>query len=211
MSADPTLVAELGRDGCWPFVAVKIALPGKTLRLLDGAAVLTIAGEVYTGEDDDYGAIYAVDPIDEDMGDEAPELRFVFMPRDGAALATLANPAMQGSAVTVMVGAADVATATPIGTPELVFLGEVDVATADSSRGSRLIEFEVRSVFERLFEVDEGERASDGFHQSIWPGELGMNMMTGTADKLYWGATPPAGTLGAQLGRIFSRANQSFN
>ena len=193
---DPALTAALAADGVWLFGAVKIELPGKTLRLLDGSAVMTIGGETYAGSDADFGTLAAIDVISEDQEDEAPELQFSFFPSDAASLATLANPAMQGATVTVMVGAANIATMTPIGTPEIVFLGEVDVATMRSGEGQRMVEFTVVSVFERLFEVDEGQRATDGFHQSIWPGEKGLDGMTGTAQKLYWGAKPPSGSGG---------------
>ena len=189
---DPTLTAALAADGVWLFGAVKIELPDKTLRLLDGSAVLTIGGETYGGEDPDFGTLAAIDSISENGDDEAPELRFTFYPNSAASLATLANPAMQGAIVTIMVGAANIATMTPIGTPEIVFLGEIDVATMRSGDGQRVVEFTVVSVFERLFEVDEGQRATDGFHQSIWPGETGLAGMTGVTQRLYWGAKPPS-------------------
>jgi len=204
---DPTLTAALAADGVWLFGAVKIELPGKTLRLLDGSAVMTIGGEAYSGADADFGTLAAIDVITDNQEDEAPELRFSFFPVDGVATATLANPAMQGARVTIMVGAANIATMAPIGTPEIVFLGEVDVATLRTGEGQRVVEFTVVSVFERLFEVDEGQRASDGFHQSIWPGERGLDGMTGTTKKLYWGAKPPASS-GATAGGAGSGATR---
>jgi hypothetical protein len=103
---------------------------------------------------------------------------------------------MQGSRVTVLVGVVDPATGIAIGTPEVLFLGEIDVPTLRLGEKSRQVEFTVVSVFERLFEVDEGERASDGFHQSIWPGELGLSLVNGTEEKLWWGAKAPAGSTG---------------
>lgn len=196
MSADPTLSAELARDGAWAFCAIKIELPARTLYLLDGAGLVIIDGHEYTGEDPDFGTIAAIEPIEESMDAEAPEVRLVCFPPSATASVDLANPAMQGARVTIMVGAMDPATSLPIGQPEVLFLGQIDVATLHLSKASRVVEFSLRSVFELLFETDEGERATDGFHQSIWPGELGFQYVTGASEKLWWGANPPAGATG---------------
>lgn len=193
MSIDPTLQAALGQDGAWIFGAIRIALPGATLRLLDGAAVATIDGETYAGSDPVFGTLASLDEISAGIGDEAPELKLSLYPADGTAAATLASPAMQGSEVRIMVGAINPATGALIGTPELKFLGEIDVPTLINGQGQRMVEYSIVSVFERLFEVDEGQRATEGFHQSIWPSELGLSFMTGTEDKLWWGGKPPAG------------------
>lgn len=203
MSADPTLVAALGADNAWPFCAVKIELPAKTLRLLDGSGIVTVGSETYTGSDSDFGTISAVKEVEESMDRQAPELQFVFSPSDAAAAVDLVNPAMQGSRVTIMIGCANPETGFAIGTPEVIFLGEVDVPTLRISEGERQVEFTVVSVFERFFAVDEGERATDGFHQSRWPGELGLSMVTGTEEKLWWGAKAPAGSTGAYPGVVY--------
>jgi hypothetical protein len=193
MSADPTLSAELARDGAWAFCAIKIELLARTLYMLEGAGIVTIDGHAYISEDPDFGAIAAIEPIEDSMDAQAPELRLVCFPPSATAAVDLANPEMQGAPVTVMVGAMDPATSLPIGQPEVLFLGQIDVATLHLAKGSRAVEFNVRSVFELLFETDEGERATDGFHQSIWPGELGLQYVTGVQEKLWWGANPPSG------------------
>jgi hypothetical protein len=95
----------------------------------------------------------------------------------------------------LMAGAADPATGLVIGQPEVLFLGEIDVPTINIDQaGARTLEYTIVSVFERLFEVEEGQRASNGWHQTIWPGELGLDFMTGTDVNLYWGVKPPKGT-----------------
>lgn len=192
--ADPVLTAALAADGAWLLGAVKIELPEHTIRLIDGSAEVWIGGEKYAGEDDVFGTLAAIEQIGEDMGDEAPEVRLALYPKNASALATLANPAMQGCRVTIMLGAVDPATMTPIGQPEVVFLGEIDTATLVTGDSGRRVEYSIVSVFDRLFEVDEGQRASDGWHQSIWPGERGLEYMTGTTDPLYWGSKPPSGS-----------------
>ncbi|UZW54066.1 hypothetical protein NUH86_11020 [Sphingobium sp. JS3065] len=189
---DPTLKNALAQPSVLLFGALKIALPTYTLRLLDGAGTLQIAGETYVGCDDLFGTIAELSELTEEIGDQAPEITIKLLPPNISAAATLASPDMQGCSVQLLVGAVNMTTGTVIGVPEVVFLGEVDVPTVDiDAQGERSVSFTVVSVFERLFEVEEGQRASNGWHQSIWPGELGLEHMTGTDVNLYWGAKPP--------------------
>lgn len=183
------------------FGALKIELPDYTLRLLDGSAVLQIGTEIYRGKDETFGTIAALSEMDEDMEDSAPEVTVTLFPPDVSAAAVLSHPNMQGSVATILVGAVDSASGAVIGTPEILFLGEIDVPVIGvSERGERTIEFSIVSVFERLFEVEEGQRASNGWHQSIWPGELGLEYMTGTDVNLYWGVKPPKGRMTTRTG-----------
>lgn len=195
--ADPLLTAALGLDNAIFFAAMKIDLPARSLYFLDGAGIVVIDGNTYRGEDSEFGTVNSIDIISEDIGDSAPEINVSLFPKDGVAAATLANPAMQGSVVTIMVGALNASTGLIIGQPEIKFLGEIDVPTLNVRQGERVVEFTAVSVFERLFEVDEGVRASDGWHQSIWPGERGLEYMVETDKNLYWGAKKPAGQTGS--------------
>lgn len=52
------------------------------------------------------------------------------------------------------------------------------------------------SSSERFFEDNEGARLSDGFHQEVWPGELGMANATGIGKRDYWGADKAPSGLG---------------
>lgn len=192
---DPTLQAALEGDVLYLYGAIKIEFPDHTLRLLDGAGELTIGGEVYSGEDAILGTLDSIDELPEDIGDEAPQIRLTLNPADAEASATLTAATVQGSTITIMMGAYDPSTNLAVGVPETLFYGELDVPTLDTSGGSREITYTAVSVFERLFEVREGERASDGWHQSIWPGELGLEYMTGTVKNLYWGAKRPLTTV----------------
>ncbi|GLT01811.1 hypothetical protein GCM10007897_32090 [Sphingobium jiangsuense] len=189
--------AALSQPVVWLFGAIRIDMGGiggrlSPLCLLDGAGQLTINGETYVGADDFFGAIDSIDVISEADGEEAPEIRLSLLPPSTSAAAQLASPLMQGREVRVMVGAIDPTTGLTIGQPEIKFLGEIDVPTLSVSEGQRSLEFTVVSAFERLFEVEDGVRAQDGWHQSIWPGEKGLEYMTGTDKNLYWGARPPA-------------------
>lgn len=191
---DPVMQAAL--EGEYPFLfgAVQINFPDYTLRLLDGSGELEIGGQLFVGEDETFGVLDSISEHEEVIGDEAPEMTISFLPPDGAAAATLAHPLMQGSMVMIMIGVFDPNANIVIGTPEVIALCEVDVPTLELSEGGqRTVSYSLVTVFERLFEVREGERASDGWHQSIWPGELGLEHMTGTVKNLYWGAKPPTG------------------
>lgn len=188
---DPVLQAALQDDAPFLFGAVEVALPGYTIRVLDGAGEITIGGHKFVGDDPVFGTLASIDATEETIGDEAPELTIGFLPPDASAAASLASAAMQGSIVRIMLGAFDPMSNTVIGAPEQLFLGEIDVPTLETSEGHRSVSFTVVSVFERLFEVNEGERASDGWHQSIWPGERGLEYMTGTVKNLYWGTKRP--------------------
>lgn len=212
---DPTLKAALGQPTVWLFGALKIVFPDYTLRLLDGSAQLVIGGETYVGIDPVFGTISSISELDEEIGDSAPEITITLFPPDVSATAVLSHPSMQGSVVTLMVGAVDPVSGAVIGNPEPVFLGEIDVPTIDiAPDGQRSVTYSVVSVFERLFEVEEGQRASDGWHQSIWSGELGLEYMTGTDVNLYWGAKPPASAVtakGFDAARAAINRGQSFS
>jgi hypothetical protein len=208
---DPTLSAALQVDAPFLFGAIKIEFPGgQTMRLLDGSGELTMPnGEKYTGEHPVLGTLVSIDAIAETMDAEAPEVRATLSPADAVATASLTNSTVQGVPVTIMLGAFDPDTNLVIGVPEVVFYGEIDVPLIELGQGSREISYSIVSVFERLFELREGERAADGFHQSIWPGELGLEYVTGTVKNLYWGSkrTVPATVGRAQgFGAAFGQA-----
>jgi hypothetical protein len=211
--ADPALTAALAVDGVWLFGAIRIDLAGiggrpGPLCLIDGAGRLTINGEVYSGSDDVFGSIESIDAISEAEGEEAPEIRLSMLAPQAGGAAQLANPAMQGREVRVMVGAMNPHTGLVIGQPEVKFLGEIDVPTLEVSEAGRRVEFSIVSVFERLFEVEDGSRAQDGWHQSYHPGERGFEFMTGTDKNLYWGGKKPAG---AYTGRGYYQPARTDN
>ena len=191
---DPTLQAALAAPAPWIFGAVEIVLPDYTLRLLDGSSQLAINGHLFIGEDPTFGTLASISTLSEEIGDEAPEISIELYPPDASAMATLCNPNMQGSQVSILVGAVDPTSGLIIGHPEVKFLGEIDVPSLTIGEGGqRSLSYSAVSVFERLFETDEGARAQDAWHQSIWPGELGLEYMTGTDKNLYWGAKRPKG------------------
>lgn len=169
------------------FGAVEILLPSYNLRLLDGAGTLSFSSKTFVGRDATYGVLAAVDAIRDGAGDQAPSVTITLLPSDDAAAVDLAEASMQGSPVSIWVGAVDPATGLVIPDPDLVFFGELDQPTIKASDNSRSLEWTVVSVFDRFFDLEEGQRLASGFHQSVWAGELGMDFVTGVDEDIYWG------------------------
>lgn len=187
------LDAELAGDQATIFGAIELALPGRTVRLLDGSAEITFGGATFTGENAVFGSLAALDEISDGAGDEAPGLTITLYPAEDAEPNELANAEMQGARVRFWLGARNDATGLPIGDPLLLFDGEVDVPTFVIDQGTRSVEFDCVGGMERFFEAEEGIRLAPAFHKRVWPGELGLDFVTGVADTVYWGQNAPSG------------------
>lgn len=177
------------------FGAIEINLPGKDIRLLDGSAAITIGAHVFTGSDDDYGTLHAIENFDDGMGDTAPRLNLSLLPSSTLAAETMLDPAAQGSRIRVWLGAFVRETGMAVEDPVLLFDGEIDQGTLKLAKGSRVLDYECAGGFERFFENQEGARLAPGFHKSVWPGETGLDNVTGVQSTIYWGSQAPAGTI----------------
>lgn len=186
-SLTPALESALKSDAPTVFGAVSISLPSGQINLLDGAGVLSFGGKTYVGQDDTYGTISDVENLTDGTGDSAPALGLTLLPAGDAAAAALAAPTMQGSPVAIYLGAINPVTGAVVPDPQLIFLGELDVPSLVSGEQGRRLDYEIVSVFERLFEDDESARLSAGFHRSIFPNEAGLDGVTGVAETVYWG------------------------
>lgn len=194
MSAlDPALDAALAGVNPTIFGAIEMVLPDHTLRLLDGAGAIAFDGKTFIGADPTYGVLYAVEAFSDGTGDDAPSLEITLAPASDAAAADLSSAAMQGSQVSVWMGAVDPVTGLVIGEPYLIFLGSLDTVTLRSGANTRLLEVAISSAFEWFFFNDDGARLSDTFHQYLWPGETGLSQVTGVAHQIYWGTAPASG------------------
>ncbi|NJR80461.1 hypothetical protein [Sphingomonas corticis] len=183
----PQLDAKLRTDAPVVFGAVTVSLPDYEVNLLDGSGVLAFGGRTYVGDDATFGTISEVEDLTDGAGDSAPAFSMTLLPASDAAAATLARPQMQGSPVMVWIGAVDELTGMAVPDPHLIFVGELDVPTLRSSEHGRALDYEVTSVFERLFEDDESARLSPGHHRSIFPNEAGLDYVTGVSQPVYWG------------------------
>lgn len=189
MSELPTAMAAAlaGSTRVTLFYAVEVQLPGHTARLLDGAAQVTIGGQLYSGRDEVLGTIDSLKGLEDQTGDSAPSLTLVLIPPSNASLGTLLDPSVQGSPVTFMVGLLNPATGIPVSDPYVPMVGELDVPTVTWGDNDRRLEYRITGIQERLFMVEEGRRLSDSFHQYVWPGELGCAFVTGVEETVPWG------------------------
>jgi hypothetical protein len=191
----PEMEAELRKPFATIFGALKVDLPDGTVTLLDGAGTVTFGGDTYTGRDALFGVLDTVDSIQDGGGDSAPALSITLLPDSDADAADICSPTMQGSPVSLYLGAVDPATGAVIADPLLIFSGELDQPVLTIDNGIRQLTFECASAFERLFSGDEGARLADSFHKSIWPGETGLANATGVLKTVFWGLDKPKGAI----------------
>ncbi len=187
--------AALAGQSVLPFFAVEILLPGNTIRLLDGPGTVTFSSKTFVGRHSTFGALGPISDIADGVSEEAPRITITVLPPSNAAAATLAAANAQGASVSVWFGTLNPATGLVSDAPELRFIGEVDVPNLRVGQGARSVEFEVSSVWEKLFDDDEGARLSDAFHQWVRPGELGFQYHAETQRQLPWGADVPRPTV----------------
>lgn len=187
MSLDTAFQAALDGDFVGMFCGVQIDHPNGTAHLLDGSGVLSFNGATWTGGDDVFGSLGSLDVVSDGSDQEAPAIKLGLLPPNAAAAIALCIPGAQGALVRIYIGCFDPATGAVIGTPDLRFLGEIDVATPSFNGEQSMVVFDVTTAFERFFDLEEGAVLSDGFHQNIWPGELGFEYMTNIFQKMPWG------------------------
>lgn len=184
---NPLLASALRGERPLLFGSVEINLPGYDLLLLDGAGELMVGGRKFVGLDPVYGALDSIKGLTDSIGDSAPSVSLGLIPSGDVALASLVDPLVQGATVTIAIGCIDMMTGTAVSAPYVLFTGELDVPTVKWGSRDRRLEYRVVSAAERLFQVEEATRMTDAFHQSIWPGELGMSMVSYVEDYVPWG------------------------
>lgn len=222
--------AETAADasGFLAFAALRIDLgSGTVIRLTDGeVAGLTVNGETYMGHDDVYGVLTSLESLTDGLDAEAPKCRITIAPPSVTAAATLSSPSHQGAAVEIWEGLVNQVSGAVYADPTLQFLGELDVPTLMIKAAGRFLEYDVASVWEYLFDQDEGALLSNAFHQSVWPGELGLQY-TSLIDSINvpWGpggkrpdvlsivrsSSAPAGGFSGGFGGLFGLGGLAFN
>ena len=166
---------------------LKIELPDATVRLCDGGFI-EFDGETYTSKDPVFGTIASIEALAEGVGDEIPALELTLFPLGPAG--ALSQPGFQTSRVRFWMGEYDDAAGTLVGTPDLMFDGQID-QTVMRWGASRELAITVVSTAERLFQRNSGNSLNDTWHQSVWPGELGHKNATGLSIPVAWGAESP--------------------
>lgn len=183
----PEMQAALGAPVQTHTGLLRIEMPEYTLRLCVGSAQLLYGGETYVGEDETFGVFASVSEIAEAVGDQAPNLQLTLLPPDASAASQLSQPGMQRSSVYLWLAVVDILSGTVVPDPDLLFAGTLDVVSLERRGGRRELDIQCVSVFEDLFQNEEGMRLSHAFHQSVWPGERGMENVTGTLLSKIWG------------------------
>lgn len=178
---------------------MKMELPTRTVHLCDGGFIV-FGGETYQSADDVFGTIASIDTLSEGVGDEVPALEVAFYPNGDATPADLSQPGFQTARTRFWIGEYDVDAGTLIGSPDLVFDGQLD-RTQLRVGAQRELSASVVSLAERLFELNIGNSLNSNFHQSVWPGEKGHDNATGLSVPIAWGAAKPtvAGSYGGGI------------
>lgn len=195
----PAMIAALASGRAMLTCLYQIDLPSGTRRLLLGSSEVSWDGDLFVGRDPTFGFIDAPDDISEDMGGEVPNTSFTLVQAPGADPDDIASADVQMSryrqwlAVLALDGSKKV---TLVPDPEQLFEGFIDQPTINLDRKRKEIEYTVISGFDYFFEDSEGERLNSQFHKSIWPGETGLDNVTGITRKIYWGTNAPPGAVG---------------
>lgn len=185
---------------------LRIELPDYTIRLLDGSGFVIWgageAAEVFTGSDPEFGTIAGFDDFTESEGTEAPRQGVQLLPANNSAVARLTAPMAQGSPVSIYAAVVEAATGALIGEPDPRFIGELDEATYNMGQNSNLLELELSTIWERLFDDNEGHRWNDTFWQHLYgPNARAFQHIPNAGGKLYWGYNgPSSGSGGSSYG-----------
>lgn len=172
---------------------LEIKLPAHTIRVCDGGEFY-FQGELYKAEDDTFGTVAGAENYGDGEGDEAPAGSIIFYPKDNAAANILVSPDMQFSEVTAWAAEYVPETGAIINSQHLLS-ALVDIPILKINRGERSVEFTLVSQMERFFNLNEGNRLSEAFHKSVWPGERGFDNMSGIERQIAWGVKgPPRGS-----------------
>lgn len=173
----------------------EIILPDHTIRLLDGAGEVRYGANTYLADDPIFGSIMSVDPIQEQVGTEAPFLRVKFIPKNSEALAYLTDPSRQGAPFNLCWAVINDNTGLIIGEPYHVFAGELDAAEADIDQTETTITMDISSAWDLLFINGEGLRLINAQHLKTWSentaGERGFEFVVAIQRDEPWGYDSP--------------------
>ena len=166
-------------------------LPAKVLRLLDGSGTVTWGGMTFVGADGDYGSWIGCEPINEQTATEAPKFTLTLGALTDAAQQQMGQPLAQGSAVTIYGGYLDPSTLQPLGTPETVWRGLLDIGKLTLALNQRFIEVDIYCAAELMLQTDDGSKLVSSWHNQFYPSELGFQFVDYVQHTVPWGAQGP--------------------
>jgi len=171
-----------------PTLVHLVTIDALGIRWTDGGFV-SWSGNLYASEDATYGWLGGMGAIEDGADGQATVCDLTIL-CDDTALSLWIDPTVQGSVVTIHLGALDRDTGLLIGGPDLLFRGELDQPRLMSGVGQALI-FSCITEEARMLEPNEEQRLTDSFHQSVWPGDLGCEHVSDVEKKIYWRANDP--------------------
>lgn len=170
----------------------KTELPADTILLSDGGFT-EFDGDTYLSRHPVFGTIGGVKELTEGIGDEVPALELTLLPAPDALPGDVTQPGFQRSRVRFWIAEFGVDAGTIIGTPDMLFDGQIDQTTFKAG-STKELSMSIVSTAERLFEKNIGNSLSDSWQQSVWPGEKGHANATGLSVPVAWGAENPLRT-----------------
>lgn len=183
----------------WLAGLCRIALPGHTILLCDGAFV-DFGGERYQASDPLFGSIQAF-KLSGSGPDKAPAGNLTFVGSTLAGRELLLSPAAQGSRVSMWQAEVDPETYAVVGNPIQHVDGLLDRGVLRFAKGARMVDIEWVSHGERMMVLNEGNGLSSAWHKRNFPNETGFDNAIGMQVTVAWGApSPPRGVSGASGG-----------
>lgn len=172
----------------WLFEIVSATIE---LRLFVGSgADLQAFGEIFTAEDETYGAIGEMDQFSESLNMESPRPDIsIVCPSDLAAVA-LTDALDPDTTVKVWLAFISPLTGQPVAPPEIMFDGFVDVPYDEADHDVAQVRMECVTFAERFHDRGEGHSMNSASHQGIRPGELGFDLINDDKPR-YWGGEDP--------------------
>ena len=190
----PAMIAALAANRKSVTGFFEIDFPSGTRRMLLGSGEAAWGANTFRGYDSSFGSIVGGDSISEDVTAQAPNLSITVQVASTATKSEIAGAAVQLVPWRIWLAALTLDASNhlvAIADPELEFDGFIDQAVSEIDAGKDQITYSLISGFDYFFEDNEGQRLSDTFHESVWPGEQGLANVTGVTKKVYWGTLGP--------------------
>jgi len=171
-------------------VLLKIVLPDATVRLSSGVQV-TYGGETYVPRDPYYGMLSYVAQIVSGQTGKATSPDVGLEVPDDDAIAEIASPAAQHSRITVWWGAINPETgAVEIDEDEPCMM-RLDTVDKSDAPGRRSLMIKTYPPSALQLRPSARQRLNSSFQKSIYPGETGLDNVTGIVDEDGWRTDDP--------------------
>lgn len=206
---DVLLEAALGDIAPLAFIATEIVLPSRTLRLLDGsAAPISFSSMTFLSQDASWGAINLDDvQLSDGTANSVPAITLSLLPPSDDDAGDCLEACEDGSSVKLWLGAINRSTGQPIGAPELLFVGQIDVPTIVLGMNACAVSLAVTSIWDKVQSPDQKIALNGAWLKAYFPGVTGLDKVYLAARLVPWGAAlPTTPTTTTALSPIFAAA-----